>query len=598
MPRMLLQFLDFYSIEESRGIYIVPYPATYQMLTLLKSISVSSLLLISTTFGAYKDDVRYTELANELNLRGVTSIPTGAGVGVTQVEAGFNVVESYVPSSASEFSGKTITDQTGGGTTSSHATWVGQNLYGTVTSIAPGIDTVHVYSANDWINNRGWLNGEPDVETNPLQNHSWISETTSANSSLRMDYAVERDGFLPCVGLNNENTTTVPATYGSIYNGITVGRNDGGHSAGGTVYDTAGRTKPEIVAQGRVPGQAVTSPEYCSFSTPIVTAAAAFLIDAAGSDSAAKDQITLKAILLAGADKGVSATWDQTTTRPIDEVYGAGELDIYESYFIQQAGQQAVGSSIDERGWNLTTLARRGNDDYSITVPSGFRLRNLSALVTWNRTVSSNFFTSSLANLSLTLTDDSDDSTVQFSNSSVDNIEHIWRDSSNALPTGDYTLTVAHSTNSSVPYALAWRSELYQDYTLWSSSEFTSTPALLRDADDDPDADGIKNLLEQAFGGDPEAQDLDILPISETIEDNGQSYLQISYRKPEFENGLTYTVETVTDLNGIWSSQSSEVELISIASELGGFDRYTYRLVDPISATSKAFLRVQISETP
>jgi len=551
--------------------------------------SVSFTLLITAAFADYKDTIRHTELLTQLNLRGI-SVPTGTGVSVTQVEAP-EATNAYMPNTAdSQFAGKTIADQTGGGANSGHATTVGKNLYGNTTSIAPSITNIDVYNANDWINS-GWYTGTPPTENNPLQNHSWVTWFQDNNAPRRMDYAVNRDGFLPIAGINNSdfgNQSTpsdIPDTYGSMYNGITVGVSDGTHRNGTTSYDGSGRVKPEIV----------TPSSYTSFATPYVTAAAAILIESAGSDTAAKDQLTLKATLLAGADKSPFASWDQTTTRPIDDAYGAGQLDVYENYFIQQAGQQTVGSSIDERGWNLTTLARRGSDDYDITVPLGFKLRNLSALVTWNRTVSSNFFSTSLANISLTLIDSS--STIQSSDSAVDNIEHIWRDSSNALSAGNYTLTVAHSANSTVDYALAWRSQLYQDYTLWSSTAFTaSTPVDQRDADDDPDADGIKNLLEQAFGGDPEAQDLDILPISETIEDNGQSYLQISYRKPEFENGLTYTVETVTDLNGTWSSLSSEVELISIVSESGGFDRYTYRLVDPISAADKAFLRVSVSQ--
>ena len=416
-----------------------------------------------------------------------------------------------------------------------------------------------------------------------------------------MDYAASRDEFLPIAGLYNSdfgtqaNPSDIADTYGSIYNGITVGVSDGTHRYGTTTYDGAGRVKPEIVAPGRIPGLSSTL-QYTSFATPMVTSAAAFLIDGAGNNDAAKHPTTLKAILLAGADKSPFTSWDQTTTRPIDDIYGAGQVDIYESYFIQQAGQQAVNSTITEQGWNLTTLARRGSNDYNISVPVGFKLRNLSALVTWNRTVRSNFSSSLLANISLTLTDSS--TTIQFSNSSVDNIEHIWRDSSNPLLAGSYTLTVAHPANSTVEYALAWRSELYQDYTDWATTSFTATPINERDASDDPDGDGIENLLEQAFGGNPELNGISILPLSETIEDNGQSYLQISYRKPDFNNGLTYTVETVTDLDGTWSSQSSEVELVSIATESGGFDRYTYRLVDPITATHKAFLRVEISETP
>ena len=226
-------------------------------------------------------------------------------------------------------------------------------------------------------------------------------------------------------------------------------------------------------------------------------------------------------------DKSISADWDQTPTRPIDNVYGAGELDIYQSYFIQQGGQQIAGSTIDTHGWNLSNLGYYSSETYTINISSGFRLRRLSVLVTWNRKVAKQgyfnpSFNPSLPAMNLELTDNSDNSIIQSSDSAVDNIEHIWRGTGDELEAGNYTLTVA--TDDSVQYAIAWRSELYQDYTLWSSTAFTSsTPPAEQDPTDDPDGDGIENQLEQAFGGDPEKSALSILPISDTIEDDGQS---------------------------------------------------------------------------
>ena len=467
--------------------------------------------------------------------------------------------------------------------------------------MAPSIANIDIYEAQDWLDNKGWETSDPVAETNPLQNHSWVGFTLNNEATARMDFAVERDGFLPIAGLYNSDfgeqtiPSNIPEIYGSMYNGITVGVSDGTHRTGVTsASDGPGRIKPEIVAPN----------SFTSFATPYITAAAAMLIESANSDVNAKQQQVLKAILLAGANKTPFTNWNQTTLRPLDDIYGAGQLDVYGSYFIQQSGQQIAGSTIEESGWNFANLGSNSSHTYTISVPNGFTLRNLSALITWNRTVTSalervrgqeiNVYTpNTLANMSLTLAEQPS-GISQISNSAVDNIEHIWRDSSNELATGDYTLTVA--TNSATDYAIAWRSELYQDYSLWSSTAFTaSTPVDQRDATDDPDADGIENLLEQAFGGDPEGNDISILPISETIEDSGQSYLQVSYRKPDFDNGLTYTVETVTDLNGTWSS---EVELISIAAEASGFDRYTYRRTLKVADASKAFLRVQISETP
>jgi hypothetical protein len=566
------------------------------VLTKHTAFIVSFVLFTQNSFADYKDTIHHTELVNELIHRGI-SVPTGLGVSVTQVEA-LEATNAYMPNTAdSQFTGKTITDVASGGITSSHATVVGKNLYGNTSSMAPSIADIEVYEANHWLNNQGWQSGDPFVETNQLQNHSWVGFSSSNVATTRMDYAVVRDGFLPIAGLYNANygeqtiPSDIPEIYGSMYNGITVGVSAGTHRTGVTsAADGPGRIKPEIVAPN----------SYTSFATPYVTAAAAMLIESAGVDADAKRQQVVKAILLAAADKTPFAGWDQTTLRPLDDIYGAGQLDVYEGYFIQQAGKQIAGSTIDERGWNFASLGSGSSHTYNLFVPNGFILRNLSALITWNRTVARTgrkfiiYTPNTLANLSLTLAQQPSGVT-QTSNSPVDNIEHIWRDSSNALSAGNYSLTV--TTDLAADYAIAWRSELYQDYNAWASVAFTTTPLTDQDPADDPDGDGILNLLEQAFGGDPEqSEDSNILPISQTVTDGGNDYLEISFRKPTFKSDLTYTVETVTDLNGTWTSIASEVVLQAIQTEPGDFDRYVYRRVAPITDHEKAFLRVSVTQ--
>lgn len=569
-------------------------------------ITLSISLWIVSTAGslhAYKEAVRYNELSAELALRGIP-LPDGSGVAVTQVEADYQAVGNFLPNNQdNQFAGKTITDKTGGGSNSGHATEVGRRLYGNTQSISPGIQTVDAYSANSFINST-WRTGEPPVEQNPLQNHSWVTWLTGGSTfnepnaamTLRMDYAAERDSFLPVAGLYNsdfgpqDKPSDIPPVYASIYNGISVGVSDSTHRQGTTQYDGTGRTKPEIVAPQ----------PYTSYATPLVTSAAAFLIDAADGDASAEAPLVLKATLLAGADKSISPDWDQTTTRPIDEVYGAGELDIYESYFIQQAGQQASGSTLQARGWNLASLSRNRSHNYTITVPVGFELHNLSALITWNREVSygsNNWweaptFSPSLANLSLQLSGPG--MATHTSNSPVDNIEHIWRGTGQALSAGSYTLTVA--TDDPVDYALAWRSRLYQDYALWQAASFgQQTPLDQQDPEDDPDGDGFANLLEQAFGGDPETPQNDIAPQHSIVETNGASYLQISFARPVHDNAIDYAVETSTDLKDPWSRSEDDVRLVSIVPEAGGMERHTYRRVAPVSAHNRAFLRVSVS---
>ena len=560
----------------------------------LRRFVIAALVLAVVEVQAYTTNIRYDELVAELNDLGI-SVPTGAGVGITQVEAPNGSATAILPNSTdAEFSGKTITDQDGGSTNSNHATVVGKNLYGNTVSVAPGITEVDVYGANNWLNNLGWYSGTPSVESNPIQNHSWVSFDNTSNPTLRMDYAVGRDEFLPIVGLYNsdfgdQNTISdIPSIYGSIYNGITVGVNDGTHRYGTTSYDGTGRVKPEIVAPS----------SFTSYAAPMVSSVAAFLIDAAGSDAAAQNPVTLKAVILAAADKSVSTDWDQTPTRPIDEQYGAGKLDIYESYFIQQGGQQTAGNTIALRGWNLGNITSSATDSYTITVPAGYELRNLSALVTWNRTVTRqrqgfNFnYIPSLANLALNLKDNSNNTSLQNSDSPVDNIEHIWRDSSNGLSAGSYTLEV--TSDASAEYAIAWRSELYQDYALWSTAAFNaSVPETDRDATDDPDGDKIENLLEFALGGDPGINNRNILPVKAITEESGDNYLELSFTRPKGLGALTYTVQTTNDLNS-WPTDGTGVDPNPVIVDNGNdTETLTYRRTQAIDNNSRAFMRLR-----
>jgi hypothetical protein len=571
------------------------------------ALPLAAAFLVPLVHADYRDTIGHTALLEELGLRGLP-VPTGAGIVVTQVEAREDTDrdgtlepnEGYAPNPAdSQFGSVTINDVSNlGQDPSGHATTVGRNLYGSASSMAAGIAQADVYEAGDWLGD--WGSGTPPTETNPLQNHSWVNFTSSSTPSRIMDFAVNRDGFLPIAGLYNSDfgppqSSDIPEVYGSIYNGIAVGRSDGGHVTGVTSSaDGPGRVKPEIVAPGLSSGT-----RFTSFVTPFVTATAALLLEEASAYGADADEPeTLKAILLAAASKAPFPSWDQTSSRPIDAVYGAGELDVYEAYWIQRAGEQPEGSAIGRRGWNFTSIGGGGTHAYTLTVPAGFELRELSALLTWNRQVTQNkqgrfyTYTPSLADLALRLKQGG--GTLQASDSSVDNIEHIWRDEAAALPAGSYSLEV--TSTAGVDYALAWRSELYQDYALWKTAAFTgATPVSERDPEDDPEADGIPNRLEQAFGGDPEAHDRSILPRMTIVEDGGSRYLELAVRRPVFTNELSYTVESSGDLEGAWSSPAPDFELVGIGpSGDPDFELHTYRRTTTVEAGGDVFVRVSV----
>jgi len=421
----------------------------------------------------YKDDTGYNQLQTELG----GSMPDGTGVGVSQVEADEdpNAPVEYMPNASdSQFSGKTITDRSGvtspPGATSNHATIVGRYFYGNSSSFAPGILNVDAWQADDWLTGTspgflmGGTNSAPNVESQDVQNHSWISDSSNATSHTnrlrRLDYAINRDGFTSVVGQNNGNTTTLPELLGQSYNAISVGRSDGNHSHGFTTIDGTGRIKPEIVA----PRSAT------SYATPLVGGAAALIIEKAAGTGGLGDATNpeaVKAILMAGATKDEFGTWDRTTTRPLDDRYGVGELNVYRSYHILvDNGEQPASdsSTVTTLGWDFNTTVA-GSNYYFFDVPSGETMNELSALLTWNRVVDDGPWTgvgpdSTLTNIDLYLhaaTGFTPGTLLDSSVSEVDNVEHIYR--TDGLAAGRYVLEV-DSPIADVEYSLAWHSTI------------------------------------------------------------------------------------------------------------------------------------------
>ena len=406
--------------------------------------------------GDYKDDVGYTRLQAELG----AALPTGAGVGVTQVEAPENST-GYMPDATnSEFVGKTLTAKSGTPNISGHATAVAWTAYGLTLSMAPGVTAVDVYEVNNWIGT-GFLRHPgitaPKTETRFIQNHSWIGSidgggTGDVDVLRRLDYAIQQNGFLAVVGLNNGSTSTIPVLLANSYNALAVGLTNGNHSSGVTTTDGAGRVKPEIVSPF----------EQTSFATPSVSSAAALLVQKARDNAPlanAVKSITLKAILLAGATKTQFSGWSRTTTRPLDAHFGAGQLNVFHSYHVLVAGPQTGGSSssVPLRGWDFSTTTS-GSKFYFFDIPPGDTASGFSAALVWNRIIGAfPLANSTVPDLSLKIYTANGFSLVGIVDSSVspvDNVEHLYEPN---LPPGRYALEVT-SNQASVGYALAWNS--------------------------------------------------------------------------------------------------------------------------------------------
>ncbi len=368
------------------------------------------------------------------------------------------------------FSGKTFTNKsaaTGSGV-SDHATHVATNFYGNTTSLVSGNCPVDVYFASDWLNTK-FLNfgssSAPVVESRAVQNHSWVADSTGITNNQateinkRLDFAIDRDGFVCVVATDNNGTTVLPQLLCQSYHTISVGLDNGGHSAGFTTLDGTGRIKPDIVGPS-------ASPEYqTSWTTPMVSGAAGLLygklIAAPYSLTGADKPRVIKALLLATATK--IPTWTNTLTWPLDAIYGAGILNINHAYNALRAGRATASNTtlLKSRGWSAESLTGNSKKNYFFTIPAGAPSTPFCAALTWHRVVTKNFlgnWSFTLANLNLHLYHAAGftlGTLVADSLSSVDNVELVYQ---SALAPGAYALVVENISATATPYAVAWHS--------------------------------------------------------------------------------------------------------------------------------------------
>jgi hypothetical protein len=114
----------------------------------------------------------------------------------------------------------------------------------------------------------------------------------------------------------------------------------------------------------------------------------------------------------------------------------------------------------------------------------------------------------------------------------------------------------------------------------------------------DTDFDGISQLLEFAFGGNPNASDTSILPIHELVEDSSSTYLELRATRPIGLQDISYNPKTTTDLSS-WPGDSTGIANASPIPQNNGDGTETllYRRSQAISAADQAFMRIDITES-
>jgi hypothetical protein len=412
-------------------------------------------------------------------LRTVTTNINGAGIRVAQVEASsssldFEVNPNVVGQPTNLFTyystnGSATNFPNSVGTESGHGDSVAANFYGQSGGVATNVAHVDNYDANYFWRSNVDVVQQPNIN-DPVVNQSFIFTGTTVSQQQTIDsqydnYAAQYK-MLFVSGIGNGGVVNPPAT---CYNGIGVGAYGGGSSTGPTLDN--GRTKPDITAPAT----------ETSYSTPQVAGAAAVMGQAGlrgdgGSDTnSAADIRTVKALLLNGAIK--PADWTNNAPSPLDTRYGAGVLNVFNSYKQLTGGKRgyivstsvsignphpptgATGTVGVLSGWDFNTNSSSATSDvvkhYYCNVTNGVSNATFTATATlvWNRHRSQ----TSINNLDLFLYNAISSNLVACSTSLVDNVEHIWLP---RLPQGRYDLQVFKSGGATITtnetYALAF----------------------------------------------------------------------------------------------------------------------------------------------
>lgn len=452
------------------------------------SLSVLALLLGITPASAdWKEEIGFTRL----QAVAAADLPQTTTQGLAQIEAPESPGNFEPDKTSSLFTGFTFVSKSGASGVSGHANKVASNFYGAA-SLLPGASTVDLYDANSWLGTGFLRSGSTSVplsENRAVQNHSWAgnsSDTQTEEICRRLDYSINNDDYVCVVGVSNDFSTTLPGLLCHSYNSISVGRDDGQHSAGLTTLDGVGRMKPDLVAPNSFEFPAT------SWATPMVAGSAGLLYAklraAPYSQTGADLARIVKALLLAGATKNTVPNWDNSPSSPLDTVYGAGELNLHHSYLTLRSGEVTASNSVmrASRAWAAETASSTSAKTYFFQVPAGATTPFSAALI-WNRFVTTErilgvrTWTPSLQNLRLRLYAANGftlGNQISSSDSAVDNVELIYQAS---LAPGSYALVVESAGSTSTAFALAWHSlpAVSATATLATASEMNAQAGLI-----------------------------------------------------------------------------------------------------------------------
>ncbi|NNF67798.1 MAG: hypothetical protein HKM98_09855 [Gammaproteobacteria bacterium] len=439
------------------------------------------------------DDVGFSRLQAELGEK----MPRTADIVIAQVESSLAVdhdkdettpaIASWMPDPGNRnLRRHDIVDMSAApaGIYSGHATAIARRMIGRGRDqgMVQDIQQLQAFSVGHWMG-RGFLNAGSRLKPNPgqvrLVNHSWASNSHDSRILRRADWVIDQSEVIQVIGVRNAAGKQNHALFAALNNAIVVGRSDGLHSIGAPAIDRvypAGRSRPHLVAP--LSTGSAAAPTVASAAILLLAAAAdpslSFRSTLAGNRptleiyDAGRSEV-IRAVLMAGADretdnsthgniKAYRADAENRSTNGLDKRFGAGQLNVYHSWQILQAGEQEGQPGLC--GFDYEPgLKGQFRKSYDLPAVSGSSM--IAATLSWNLLFpATERFDSSaiLNNLNLEFyeVDEAGARMIRDSASASDNTETIYQ---RLDPDKRYKLVVvsADTLMKTQDFAIAWR---------------------------------------------------------------------------------------------------------------------------------------------
>lgn len=169
---------------------------------------------------------------------------------------------------------------------------------------------------------------------------------------------------------------------------------------------------------------------------------------------------------------------------------------------------------------------------------------------------------------------------------------------------GNSPLNASGFTDPAVFFEIATATPVTGPLQTWRVKNWGTPIASGLSADSaDADGDGVPNLLEYALGTAPVSAASVARPIPVREGGAGSEYLTLAFARDRAATGVTLTVEGSSDLTaGSWTVIDPLLPVNQVSVQAGaptvGFDTYTIRDVQPLSASPRRFMRLRVTASP